>query len=212
MIEPAYIPRTGDIVCLRYTKPNFVQRTIASFGSLSTHNELIVVKRNGIVETGYAAPPCFTMLPFEYRKDQWQHGEITFSVFRYARFNMDVHADGPWYDQAQRVIRASILTMAKLKIPYDLRDVIAIGRNAVRAHFPWLNPLVPKMEGKVYCSESCTIAFEMAGIDLLADLPRQRFPAPIHIEKAYYTGGLEIVADFGLKADLEGNRPYPSGK
>ena len=198
--------KTGDIILMEYVDPNFIQRTIAdTCKSLTTHNETCIETRIGTLETGYAAPPYFTMLPYSYRVQQFEQGIIRFGVLRYKRFK----EDSPWVEQSREIIRASALTMARLKVPYDTRDVIAIGRNVIRSHIPLLKPLVPKMEGKVYCTASCQIQYEMADINIFEALPRQRFCAPIHVERAYYAGDFFFVEDFGVKDALDARRPDP---
>ena len=198
--------KTGDLLLMEYVKPNFIQRTIAdTCDSLTTHNETCVETRIGTIETGYAAPPHFVMIPYSYRVQQYEQGIIRFGVLRYKRFNQE----SEWVERCRDIIRGSILTMARLKVPYDTRDVIAIGRNVIRSHIPWLKPLIPEMEGKVYCTASAQIAFEMAEINIFEALPRQRFCAPIHVERAYYAGDFQFVADFGIKDALDARRPVP---
>ena len=200
--------KTGDIIAMRYKKPSFIQKTIArTCHSVTTHDELIVIDEHGVAQTGYAAPPSFTMLPLEFRKEQHRLGVIDFAIFRYVPFTTIGHVDSMWYEACQVAIRSSILTMADVGVKYDTRDVVAIGRNVLRAHIWGMKKLLPKREGTVYCTESVKIAFDKAHINLFAALPKQEFCSPIHVERAYYAGDLKLITDYGLQKDLDANKP-----
>ena len=198
---------TGDLLMLGYKDPDFFgRRILQATGAVHIHDELLVRGRDGVLYCAYAHAPYFELIPFQHRLDQLSAGKVMFAVVRWAKFADPDHADCPYYRAWRGQVSASLKTMAELKIPYDTNTIVSMGRNFVREKVPLLKPIVKVVEHKVYCTESCRIAYKITEIDMFRTLPKQEYVSPIHTERAYMNGSFKLVEDFGLIDLLEVHR------
>jgi hypothetical protein len=103
-------------------------------------------------------------------------------------------------------VNAAANCMLDLRIPYDWRGVITIGRTVLRSWIPCLRPILPHSESKVWCTESVLM---LAQVDKRFDpwtcgekpVPKQPLPAPIHTERLIQARALVLLWETGSLHD-----------
>jgi hypothetical protein len=191
--------QTGDLVCLRHVKPGLYARAIELMGGVSHHNELVRVGRRGAegAEVLYVHHPHAEYIPFSDRILQYASGDILMAAYRHR--GLDSEAGALATLERMAMIGGALDAMAALRLPYDWRGIVSFARNQVRE---WLRlrRVIAQSEHRVWCSESCEIAYDIAGLDIIEGIPAQPLVAPIHVERTIRAGTYRLVADFGLDA------------
>jgi len=172
---------------------------------VSHHNELVRVGRRGAegAEVLYVHHPHAEYIPFSDRILQYASGDILMAAYRHR--GLDVSAAHSQSIGVLAVIEKTAMiagaldAMAALRLPYDWRGIVSFARNQVRE---WLRlrRVIAQSEHRVWCSESCEIAYDIAGLDIIEGIPAQPLVAPIHVERTIRAGTYRLVADFGLDA------------
>jgi hypothetical protein len=93
--------------------------------------------------------------------------------------------------------------MAALRLPYDVSGIVSFARNLLRNKLG-LRSVMRQHEHNVWCTETCDIAYFVAGLDLLDAIPPQPLPAPIHVERCVRAGTLRLVEDYGMHEMIMG--------
>jgi len=190
---------TGDLLVKRSLKPNLLSLSIrAAVGSDHEHDELIRVTKTLDTFCGLATIPHFHYIPLQDRIDQYNRKEIAFAVYRWTYFCAPGHSDSDFYKTWKVCVGASLDTMSELKIPYDKYEVLAIGRNVIRSKIPLLGGIIKQKEHRVYCTESCQVAYNVAGTYPFRPLGYQPYVAPVHVERLIKMGAFTLIADFGF--------------
>ena len=199
---------TGDIVLLAPAvgQGSLFQRAIQTTGSVSTHNELIILDADGAAWVGCAHPPHFELVPFHDRIAACASGKSNMLVVRHRHWMCGAATpEQRW--RWQENVRASVRTMAILKVPYDRIAISTFGRNVVRAKLPkFMRQLVKQVEHHVYCTEACDLTHRACWpyLDIFRQIPKQDMYAPIHIERVLLSEHSDLIpiADWGLAARL----------
>lgn len=201
-------PAAGDwVMSAPAGKPDIFQRGILMTGARHTHDEM-VADVGGTLYTGNAHHPHFELTPLDHHIANWQAGRTVFAVFRWRRYCTGEEASA--YAQYQVAVSLCLTLMADLALPYDKAAIITHGRNFLRERLrrivPILGTLAKHREAQVYCTESCyavAAALDrvmpwLGPLDLPGKTGNQPLPAPIHAERLYRDGWLQVVADYGL--------------
>lgn len=185
--------QTGNMVVAQYTKRDMACRAIELMGGITHHNELMRAEDDD-VKCLYARPPVCSYISFEDRKLQYAMGDLNMAVYRHVGLSL-VHTT---YDRSLAQIAASLDTMARLRLPYDKTAILSFARNWLRQRWGLARRVLSQHEHDVWCTESCDIALDCAGINMLEGIPAQPMPAPIHVERCIRAGTWDLVADYGL--------------
>jgi hypothetical protein len=189
--------QTGDILVVRYLRPNWFNRATELMGGVSHHNELACEGRNGMQALFAHRPQC-EMIPYALRVEQYERGELVFATYRHHR--LDSRLGAADYGLS---IAGSLRTMAALRLPYDVSGIVSFARNLLRNKLG-LRSVMRQHEHNVWCTETCDIAYFVAGLDLLDAIPPQPLPAPIHVERCVRAGTLRLVEDYGMHEMIMG--------
>jgi hypothetical protein len=172
-------------------------------GSVHEHDELTDVLEDGQIYLGNATVPHFIFTPLEDRIIAYERGDSVFAIYRLAMFMDPVMDVDAWYSRCKMRVSASLNTMDRLRIRYNLPEVLGM----------WFGWALRKLgmayrgqcEQRIYCTESCEVAWGVAGINLTDTIGPQEHIAPIHIERLVWNGTLRLVKDYGLDSLIRQN-------
>lgn len=198
--------KTGDLVMSRRIGKMSLKERICvngimrTTGSRHTHDEPIVVLKNG-VHVGNAALPYYQLIPISERIREFNEQKRVFAVFRWHKF-LEEHKNTEFYERFQECVSASIRTMAELRIPYDVKAIDRILVTRIVYNLLARNLHLKNIEHNVYCTEGNVVVMRVGNVDIMVSLGHQEFPSPIHMERLWCDGLYVMIADYGLKKYL----------
>jgi len=174
-----------------------------------THDELLVCPDKGEPYACDVRPGGATRIEFKDRLRQVEAGQIVMAVFRWHSYQVEPMVDSMAHREFQETIKTAVDIGIRLRLQYDWTAILNHARNFIRAKLrvKWLPPvLIGHKEWRVFCTEYCFIAYDLAGIDMNALTGNQPLPAPCHPERLVRNKMFTCIKDYGLMRHLTHGR------